>query len=185
MEKKIAILFMSNRFSQKIGKRVSVCWDNTNYATEPINMRKIINPRTIINKLKDYDYVLIHFSDIDLIEKLTDLKINFCILKREYDEKHRLRFDDTYLKIQIKKMLGAIVKQKVYRIDDTNNIIEIERTIDKILDKDYYFDSPQEAYENKINELDEYIDRYKKWMEYYCIQKQKLKENCKDKLKEL
>lgn len=48
MEKRIAILFMSNRFSQKLGKRVSTRYNNINYVTVPINMRKITNPNTII-----------------------------------------------------------------------------------------------------------------------------------------
>lgn len=184
MEKKIAILFMSNRFSQKIGKRVNIHYKNINYITIPINMRKITNPNTIVKNLKDYEYIMVYSSDVDLMEKLTELKINFFAMKYECndDKYHRLRFDDLYLKEQIKKFLGIIIKQKVYYIDSTNKLVETEKVIDASVKRDYYFETPQKAVRNKIEELNKYINNYKKWVEYYSNQLDKLKENCKEYL---
>lgn len=184
MESKIAILFMSNRFSQKLGKRVNIHHKYTNYVTVPINMRKITNPNTIVRKLKEYDYVVLHSSDVDLIEKLTELKINFFAMKYEYSDNnyHRLKFDDLYLKTQIKKFLGIVVKQKVYYINGENKVGEKEVTIDTSIDRDYYFDTPKEAVNNRITYLNSHIDNYKYWVEHYTNILNQVKENCKEYL---
>lgn len=183
MVKEIAILFMSNRFSQKIGKRVSIQYKNVEYTTIPINMRKITNPNTITKKLKEYDCVMLHSSDIDLIEKLKELKIKFLVMPLEYsDDKYQhLRFDDLYIKTHIKKFLGIIIKQKVYFVDEKQKVSEKEVTYDASSENNYCF-TPKEAVDEEIKRLNIRINDHQYWIDYYTDILNKVKENCKDYL---
>lgn len=160
MEKRIAILFMSNRFSQKLGKRVSTRYNNVNYKTVPINMRKITNPNTIIKKLKEYDYIMIHETDVDLIENLTSLGVNFSVLKNEYDKCFNKLYSNNYLIKEIKRLLGVIIKTKVYYISCWTDLKSKTDSLDISLDSNFYFLTPKEALEDKIRKYEEDIKYY-------------------------
>ena len=162
MEKKIAILFMSNRFSQKIGKRINIHHNNINYKTVPINIRKITNPNTIIKKLKEYDYIMVHETDVDIIENLTSLGINFSILKNEYDKYFNKLYSNQYLIKEIKRLLGIVIKTKVYYISCWTDLKSKTDSLDKSLDNNFYFLTPKEALENKIRKYEEDIKYYQK-----------------------
>lgn len=160
MEKKIAILFMSNRFSQKLGKRVSLSCNNVNYVTIPINMRKITNSNTIVKNLKDYEYIMVHETDVDIIENLTSLDINFSILRNEYDKYFNKLYSNQYLIKEIKRLLGIVIKTKVYYIGCWTDLKSKTDSLDTSLDSNFYFLTPKEALEDKIR-------KYEKDIQYY------------------
>lgn len=84
--KLIAVVFMPHRFSQKLGRWETIykCGNNKDRAiTVPFNFKGFKNPKTIVTRLKEFDYVLVHETDIDIIEKLKELNINFKILPIE------------------------------------------------------------------------------------------------------
>lgn len=160
MEKKIAILFMSNRFSQKLGKRVNIHYNNINYVTIPINMRKITNSNTIVKKLKEYDYIMVNETDVDIIENLTSLGINFSILRNEYGKYFNKLYSNQYLIKEIKRLLGIVIKTKVYYISCWTDLKSKTNSLDTSLDSNFYFLTPKEALERKIKEYEEDIQYY-------------------------
>lgn len=84
--KLIAVVFMPHRFSQKLGRWETIyrCGNNKDREiTVPFNFKDFKNPKTIVTRLKEFDYVLVHETDIDIIEKLKELNINFKILPIE------------------------------------------------------------------------------------------------------
>ena len=181
MEKRIAILFMSNRFSQKLGKRVSTCYNNINYVTVPINMRKITNPSTIIKKLKEYDYIMVHETDVDLIENMTSLGVNFSVLKNEYDKYFNKLYNNNYLIKEIKRLLGVIIKTKVYYIGCWTDLKSKTDIID-ISDNKFYFLTPKEALENKIKEYEDNIKYYQEIIDARKLYIEEIKNKYKEYL---
>lgn len=84
--KLIAVVFVPHRFSQKLGRWETIheCGNNKDRAiTVPFNFKDFKNPKTIVTRLKEFDYVLVHETDIDVVEKLKELNINFKILPIE------------------------------------------------------------------------------------------------------
>lgn len=112
MDNKIAILFMSNRFSQKLSKRLKIVTNNIQYETEPINMRKITNYSTIKNKLSKYEYVFVYQQDIDIIEKLDYLRIKYTTIDKPMTKQIR-----GYLYDRLKQT------KPIYYLDSDFNVI--------------------------------------------------------------
>lgn len=84
--KLIVMIFVPNRFSQKLGRWQDIKLPENKYGKDkeailvPFNFRAYNNNKTIIKRLKEFDYVLVHETDVDVIEKLKELKIDFRVL---------------------------------------------------------------------------------------------------------
>ena len=177
----IAMVFMPNRFSQKLGR-----WEqlyelpNVNdevksYITVPINFKEYKNPKTLIKRLNEFNYILVHETDIDIIEKLKELNVNFRVLPSQLKkgcidklykndcEKLVYRSDYPYIRNNFLEVYEIIPKVRTYYYvqNEFSNpeIVPINLTPRDYVPR-YVFKTRQEAYKDYVFKKKQYIEEF-------------------------
>lgn len=125
---KIALVFMPNRFSQKLSSHnITKIYDNIKYKVVPFNFKKYSNVDTIKKRLSEYNnYIVVHETDIDIIEKLKELKIDFKIMNNQlknysifvsHIKKLHYRYDTEYIIKELETLFG--LKNYIYHYSFT------------------------------------------------------------------
>lgn len=199
--KLIAVVFMPHRFSQKLGRWETIheYGNNKDRAmTVPFNFKNFKNPKTIITRLKEFDYVLVHETDIDIIEKLKELNINFKILPIEIKQGCLDRINKSpyisyvshywYIKSNFLDLYGLVPKTETYYIIENEyhcpKIKEIVINPKKDAVPPWMNKTKKEAYDKYVYQLkleienySETVQRKKDLLDYFIENNKEIIEN--------
>lgn len=176
--KLIAVVFMPHRFSQKLGRWETIheCGNNNDRAiTVPFNFNNFKNSKTIVTRLKEFDYVLVHETDIVIIEKLKELNINFKILPIEIKQGCLDRINKSpyiisyvssywYIKSNFLDLYNLVPKTRTYYIIDGEyrypKIKEVIINPKKNTAHPWMYKTKKEAYDKYVYQLKTEIENY-------------------------
>lgn len=182
--KTIAMVFVPNRFSQKLGRWQDIDLPVNQFVVRnadakliPFNFKNYKNPNTLIKRLSEFDYVLVHETDIDVIEKLRELNIDFRILPIEIKKgclerkADRLSYvsNDWYIESNFLSLYEITPKTEIYYIlKNEYTYPRIERVIinpktDRV--SPWMYKTKKEVYNTYVNRLKTEISNYSKTLQ--------------------
>ena len=178
--KLVAMVFVPNRFSQKLGRWEEIRLSRTEFNKKykailiPFNFKNYKNNKTILKRLNEFDYVLVHETDIDVIEKLKELNISFKILPTEIKQGCLDRINKSpyisyvsnylYIKSNVLDLYGLVPKTETYYIIENEyhrpKIKEIVINPKKDAVPPWTCKTKKEAYDRYVYQLELEIKNY-------------------------